>query len=399
MFFNLSSIKRRFLKPTSFFGIKLWVAILTCIVLFVLVFVLCITLCIIITRRRCKARNILKPMVSKDLHTNSHNSYSMSRRLLPHNGREIETPEKQVIFSNNQANFDARPSYQFTLTEIETETDSFADENVVACGDYAVVYYGIMFGNTRVCSKAVAQGKAKEFSGEVEVLLGLRHKNLVKLLGYCFEGYYSYLAPEYLSTKLLDDKTDVYSFGILIMEIVSGNPSIEYIITEIEEYLIDWMKSMVASKQFDEIVDPKLPEMPCMKELKRVLLIALKCVDPDVNIRPKMGKVINMLQPSDLLRIDFYGEEEWRCAVTDGFEEREKKELVFNDDMERPCTRSQVKFMENEAMEALEENHWRAFKLWKITWRKSSRAQESKAQSLLLKEVQIFDMWLQLQAW
>lgn len=48
---------------------------------------------------------------------------------------------------------------------------------------------------------------------------------------------FSYLAPEYLSTGVLDDKCDVYSFGILIMEIVSGKTSIEYTITEIEVYM------------------------------------------------------------------------------------------------------------------------------------------------------------------
>lgn len=39
---------------------------------------------------------------------------------------------------------------------------------------------------------AMGRAKAKEFTREVDVLLNLRHKNLVKLLGYCFEGYYRY---------------------------------------------------------------------------------------------------------------------------------------------------------------------------------------------------------------
>nr|XP_009772517.1 PREDICTED: probable serine/threonine-protein kinase At1g01540 [Nicotiana sylvestris] len=308
----------------------------------------------------------------------------MSRRLLPHNGWEIEmgngTPEKQVIFSSQTSGplsrvMDLEPSYQFTLSEIEAATDDFADENVVVCGDYAIVYYGILFGNTRVTIKRLisSRAKAKDFTREVEALLGLKHRNLVKLLGYCFDGYYritvdeyidngnakglaylhedtepaiihqhlksssilldkqwnpkisdfcitkllgsdewnypitpptgmsGYLAPEYLSTGVLDDKCDVYSFGILIMEIVSGKTSIEYTITEIEEYLIDWIKSKVESQQYDQIVDPKLPEMPCMKELKRILRIALRCVDPDVSNRPKMGEVIHMLEPRDLL--------------------------------------------------------------------------------------------------
>lgn len=70
---------------------------------------------------------------------------------------------------------------------------------------------------------------------------------------------------------------------------------------QVQEYLIDWIKSKVESQQYDQIVDPKLPEMPCMKELKRILRIALRCVDPDVSNRPKMGEVIHMLEPRDLL--------------------------------------------------------------------------------------------------
>lgn len=58
---------------------------------------------------------------------------------------------------------------------------------------------------------------------------------------------------------------------------------------------------MVQTEDFDHILDPNLAEMPRLVELKRVLLIALRCVDPDVNNRPKMSDVIHMLEPRDLL--------------------------------------------------------------------------------------------------
>lgn len=58
---------------------------------------------------------------------------------------------------------------------------------------------------------------------------------------------------------------------------------------------------MVASERTAEVVDPSLPEPPCSIELKRTLLIALRCVDPDEEHRPSMGNVIHMLQPRDLL--------------------------------------------------------------------------------------------------
>lgn len=58
---------------------------------------------------------------------------------------------------------------------------------------------------------------------------------------------------------------------------------------------------MVGNRKAEEVVDPKLPEMPSSKALKRALLIALRCVDPDATKRPKMGHVIHMLEADDLL--------------------------------------------------------------------------------------------------
>ena len=63
---------------------------------------------------------------------------------------------------------------------------------------------------------------------------------------------------------------------------------------------------MVGSRRSEEVVDPKLPEMPSSKALKRILLVALKCDDPDSQKRPKMGHVIHMLEADDLLIRDVH---------------------------------------------------------------------------------------------
>lgn len=58
---------------------------------------------------------------------------------------------------------------------------------------------------------------------------------------------------------------------------------------------------MVVNHKIVDVLDPSLPEFPTLKELKRIVLIALRCVDPEIKQRPKMGDVIHMLQPHDLL--------------------------------------------------------------------------------------------------
>ncbi|VVB01947.1 unnamed protein product [Arabis nemorensis] len=100
-------------------------------------------------------------------------------------------------------------------------------------------------------------------------------------------------------SSILDEKMDVHCFGTLIMELVSGRVSVDQSSPNV--YLVDWIKTMVANHMIVDVLDPNLPEFPTVKELKRIVLIALRCVDPEIEERPKMGDVIHMLQPHDLL--------------------------------------------------------------------------------------------------
>lgn len=63
--------------------------------------------------------------------------------------------------------------------------------------------------------------------------------------------------------------------------------------------LVEWLKNMVSNRDYEAVLDPKLPEKPTSKALKKALLVALRCVDPDSQKRPKMGHVIHMLEVDD----------------------------------------------------------------------------------------------------
>ena len=56
---------------------------------------------------------------------------------------------------------------------------------------------------------------------------------------------------------------------------------------------------MVSNRDYEAVLDPKLPEKPTSKALKKALLVALRCVDPDSQKRPKMGHAIHMLEVDD----------------------------------------------------------------------------------------------------
>ncbi|GAB2277327.1 hypothetical protein Dimus_012033 [Dionaea muscipula] len=288
----------------------------------------------------------------------------------------------------------------FTLRDLEIATNRFSKENVLGEGGYGVVYRGRLINGSPVAVKKILNnmGQAeKEFRVEVEAIGHVRHKNLVRLLGYCMEGThrmlvyeyvnngnleqwlhgamrqhghltwearmkvllgtskalaylheaiepkvvhrdikssnillddefnakvsdfglakllgagkshvttrvmgtFGYVAPEYANTGLLNEKSDVYSFGVVLLEAITGRDPVDYGRPPQEVNLVDWLKMMVGSRRSEEVVDPNMDTRPSTKALKRALLTALRCVDPDSDKRPKMGQVVRMLESEE----------------------------------------------------------------------------------------------------
>lgn len=71
--------------------------------------------------------------------------------------------------------------------------------------------------------------------------------------------------------------------------------------------LVDWIKTMVTNRNCEGILDPKLTEKPSSRALKKALLVALRCVDPDAHKRPKMGHVLHMIEVDDFPYRDVSG--------------------------------------------------------------------------------------------
>ncbi|KAH7568943.1 hypothetical protein JRO89_XS06G0077500 [Xanthoceras sorbifolium] len=103
-----------------------------------------------------------------------------------------------------------------------------------------------------------------------------------------------YLAPEYVLGGQLTMKADVYSFGVLILEIISGRGSAKANWGETEKYLLEWAWQLHQEGRLLEIVDPELEEFPA-EEVTRYMKVAFFCTQAAVNRRPPMGQVVEML--------------------------------------------------------------------------------------------------------
>ncbi|KAL6538294.1 hypothetical protein OROGR_012282 [Orobanche gracilis] len=143
-------------------------------------------------------------------------------------------------------------------------------------------------------------------------------------------GTFGYVAPEYASTGMLNERSDVYSFGILIMEIITGRNPVDYSRRQGEVNLVEWLKTMVSNRKSEGVLDPKLPDKPSTRALKRTLLVALRCVDPNAQKRPKMGHVVHMLEADDFpFREDRRGGREHARTQHDGIKDRSMEKCII----------------------------------------------------------------------
>ncbi|XP_058105220.1 probable serine/threonine-protein kinase At1g01540 isoform X2 [Magnolia sinica] len=414
-FFDTAFLNSELSKPTSIFGLRLWVVIGICVGAFIVLILFLLSLCI--TSRRHKPPKLATasaadptPVVSKEIQEVVHVAAPVPEIQI-----DIGKAEHRIVFSDrpsSQASGESRSTtatdsasmaggppevshlgwgHWYTLRELEDATGGLADENVIGEGGYGIVYSGVLLDNTQVAVKNLLNNRGqaeREFKVEVEAIGRVRHKNLVRLLGYCVEGAYrmlvyeyvdngnldqwlhgdvgqfspltwdsrmniilgtakglaylheglepkvvhrdvkasnilldrqwnpkvsdfglakllcsersyvttrvmgtfGYVAPEYASTGMLTERSDVYSFGVLIMEIITGRNPVDYGRPPGEVNLVEWLKTMVGNRNSEQVLDPKIAEKPSSKALKRALLVALRCVDPDAQKRPKMGQ-------------------------------------------------------------------------------------------------------------
>ncbi|KAL9991692.1 putative protein kinase RLK-Pelle-DLSV family [Helianthus debilis subsp. tardiflorus] len=106
-------------------------------------------------------------------------------------------------------------------------------------------------------------------------------------------GTIGYMAPEYALWGHLSDKVDVYSYGILLLETVSGKNNTVPINDSI--CLLDWACRVETSKQYEELSDDRLESTINKQEAETVVKVALLCTNSSPTMRPSMVEVVNML--------------------------------------------------------------------------------------------------------
>lgn len=106
-----------------------------------------------------------------------------------------------------------------------------------------------------------------------------------------------YVAPEYAMTGHLLVKSDVYSYGVVLLELLSGRKPVDMSQPPGEENLVTWARPLLATREgLEQLVDPALAGTYDFDDMAKVAAIASMCVHPEVTHRPFMGEVVQALK-------------------------------------------------------------------------------------------------------
>ncbi|MQM10559.1 hypothetical protein Taro_043451 [Colocasia esculenta] len=288
----------------------------------------------------------------------------------------------------------------FSFDEMKKSTNNFSEANDIGSGGYGKVYRGMLVTGQLVAIKRAQQGSVQgglEFKTEIELLSRVHHKNLVALVGFCFDqgeqmlvyeyvpngslreslsgksgihldwrrrlqialgtarglaylheladppiihrdiksnnillderlnakvadfglckpmtdgqkdhittqvkGTMGYLDPEYYMTQQLTDKSDVYGFGVLLLELITARRPIEkgrYIVREVRN-LIDRKKDCY---NLHGVLDPSMGLPSSLTGFEKFVDLAMQCVEESGAERPAMSQAVKEIEGIMLL--------------------------------------------------------------------------------------------------
>ncbi|RVW83815.1 putative LRR receptor-like serine/threonine-protein kinase [Vitis vinifera] len=220
--------------------------------------------------------------------------------------------------------FDIGHLKRFSFRELQIATSNFSPKNILGQGGFGVVYKGYLPNRTIV---AVKRLKDPNFTGEVQfqteveddwvgpapetsyVCMVFCMTSDERLLVYPYmpngsvadrlrvRGTVGHIAPEYLSTGQSSEKTDVFGFGILLLELITGPKALDARNGQVQKVMIlDWVRTLQEEKRLEVLIDRDLKGCFDTEELEKAVGLAQLCTQPHPNLRPKMSEVLKVLE-------------------------------------------------------------------------------------------------------
>nr|XP_018682589.1 PREDICTED: calcium/calmodulin-regulated receptor-like kinase 1 isoform X6 [Musa acuminata subsp. malaccensis] len=108
-------------------------------------------------------------------------------------------------------------------------------------------------------------------------------------------GTSGYIAPEYAEFGIVSVRTDVYAFGIILFQLISGRGVLDEANGH-HQHLLQWVEPLVENLALHELIDPRLGESYDIYELYHLARAAFLCVRRNPEMRPSIGEVVHLLE-------------------------------------------------------------------------------------------------------
>ncbi|CAL5377758.1 unnamed protein product [Camellia sinensis] len=134
---------------------------------------------------------------------------------------------------------------------------------------------------------------------------------LVKLMDYkdthvttVVRGTIGHIAPEYLSTGKSSEKTDVFGYGVMLLELITGQRAFDLgrLANDDDVMLFDWVKGLLKDRKMETLVDVDMQGNYVEDEVEQLIQVALLCTLNSPMERPKMSEVVRMLEGDGLAK-------------------------------------------------------------------------------------------------
>ncbi|KAB2619092.1 G-type lectin S-receptor-like serine/threonine-protein kinase SD2-5 [Pyrus ussuriensis x Pyrus communis] len=109
-------------------------------------------------------------------------------------------------------------------------------------------------------------------------------------------GTRGYLAPEWITNYAISEKSDVYSYGMLLLEIIGGRKNYDPTETSEKSHLPSYAFKMLEEGKMRDILDTMLGKDEADERVHTAIMVALWCIQEDMSVRPSMTKVVQMLE-------------------------------------------------------------------------------------------------------